>query len=789
MRAMPKKGIALVTGFGLAITLAGCTFGTEEAGTYTSRDATDGTTDFVVVENPKGGATLTYAADGPVKILEVEDAGSTLAFKDMNANGDLDAWEDWRMDYSERAADLAEDLTAEQISGLMLFSAHEGSPGDGLTDPQKTYLSESHLRNILNAGGSDATENVTWANEMQAYVETLATGEVLYVPANFSSDPRSEAKPDSLTVEQGKTVSEWPSVLGLAATFDAKTVELFGRTVSEEYRALGITNALSPQIDISTEPRWIRVSGSLGENAELARELAKAYVTGFQSTYDEDGKNIGFGDQSVATTIKHAPGDGPGEGGRESHTDVGKFGVFPGGNFDEHLSVFEAAGDSLSMMTNYSIQVDGDGSPLFGDELVATAYSKEAIAKIREEMGYTGSIVTDWGVMSAATDEEPFIVTTAYGAEALAPAERFFRVLQNGVDMFGGVNDATHINEAYELWTERFEAGEIEVDADTRWRESGTRILGAYFAPGLFDNPYVELEKSVETVGSPDAAAAGFEAQLQSVVMTKNDGVIEEGADWSDKTVYIPHTYDLGFSGVFGPATYTESATLDIAAAEELFGTVLTDEVELDADGKVTSITAPDLSDVDLVLVGLKSPHNGTTFSKAGLDADTGEWYPMSLQWAPYTADGENVRKVSIGGDMNADGSKQNRSYFGNTSRISNQADIEAFERAVAAVDATGKEIPIISIVKAANPVVPTEFASRSNAVVVGFGVSDLAAMTIAAGKHDPQGRLPIGFPANMDTVEAQLEDVGEDMDTYVDADGNDWKFGFGLNFAGVISE
>lgn len=788
MKALPKKGIAALTGFGLAITLSGCTFGTDEASSYSTRDVSDGTTDFVVVENPNGGATLSYAADGAIELLEVKDGNDTLAFKDLNGNGELDTFEDWRVEPTERAAAYAKTLTAEQISGLMLFSSHERSPADGLTDAQKTYLSESHLRNVLNAGGSDVEENVTWVNAMQAYVETLASEDTPYVPANFSSDPRSEAQSGSTYTETGTGVSLWPSVLGLASTFDAETVEEFGRVVSEEYRALGISNALSPQIDLATEPRWLRVSGTLGEDADLASELAAAYVTGFQSTYDEDGNNLGWGLDSVPTTIKHAPGDGAGEGGRESHTKVGKYAVFPGGNIDEHASVFAAASDSLGMMTNYSIMLDADGNPVLGGEAMGTAYNSEVLSMIRNDIGFTGAIVTDWGVMTGANDEGAFIAT-AWGAEDMDPAERYFTVLHNGVDMFGGVNDATYILQAYDLWNERFAAGEVDVDADTRWAESGARILTAYFAPGLFDSPFVELERSLETVGSEENVAAGFDAQLNSVVMLKNDGTVAEDADWSDKTVYIPHTYDVGHPGLFGPPEYTEGATLSIEAAEEIFGTVVTDTVEYDADGKVTSMTAPDLTGVDAVFVGLRSPNNGSPFSASGQDAETGEWYPFSLQWAPYTADGENVRTTSIGGDTLADGTKENRSYFGHTSRISNEADIDAFNRAVAAVEAAGGDIPVITIVKANNPVVPAEFEAKSNAVLVGFGVSDLATLTVAAGQHEPQGRLPIGFPLDMNAVEAQQEDVPEDMTTYVDSAGNDWKFGFGLNFSGPIAD
>src|SRR5699024_3572274 len=129
---------------------------TTTTGDYTEREVTDGTTTFMVVDNPGDGPTLSYGAESGVTLLEEEIDGATYAFKDMNANGELDVWEDWRVEATERAADLAGQMSIEQIAGLMLFSSHERTPADGLTDAQKTYLSESNLRAVLNAAGSDA---------------------------------------------------------------------------------------------------------------------------------------------------------------------------------------------------------------------------------------------------------------------------------------------------------------------------------------------------------------------------------------------------------------------------------------------------------------------------------------------------------------------------------------------------------------------------------------------------------------------------------------------------------
>ncbi|WP_062519850.1 glycoside hydrolase family 3 N-terminal domain-containing protein [Demequina silvatica] len=793
MRSLRGRGALAFAGVGLAATLAGCTGSntndaspspSADASAYTTTEVNDGDTTFVVVDNPGDAPDLSYGAESGVTLLEETVDGATVAFKDMNANGTLDTWEDWRVDAADRAADLSAQMSIEQIAGLMLFSSHERSPADGLTDAQMTYLKDSNLRAVLNAAGSNADETVPWVNAMQAYVETLATADTPYVPVNFASDPRSEAATGGVYNADGADISRWPSNLGLAATFNAEYTKQFGEMASAEYRALGITTALSPQIDLATEPRWLRVSGTFGEDSAQAAELAAAYVDGFQGSEGTDA----WGSESVNAMIKHFAGDGPGEGGRESHTAAGKYGVYPGDNLDEHVSVFEGALDSAAMMTAYSVALDADGEPLLGAERMGTAYDSGRMEILRDDLSYEGVVVTDWGVMTGSKDEGAFIAT-AWGAEDLTPAERYLEVLANGTDMFGGVNDATFILEGADLWQEKFEAGELDMDAETRFQLSGTRILNMFFQTGLYEDAFLAPEVSASVLASEDKVAAGYEAQLASIVMLKNDGTVAEGTDWSDKTVYIPQSYDVGLSSLFGEATYTEGPSMDLEVAKEFFGEVVTDEVVYKKDGTtVKSYTAPDLSDVDLVLVGMNSPTTGAVFGNSGFDAETGEYYPMSLQYREYTADGDNVRKVSISGDILEDGTKENRSYFGNSVTPSNEADLDAFERAVAAVEASGNDIPVVVALKATNATIPAEFEADADAILVSFGTSDQAVFDVATGGWEPTGRLPIQFPKDMDTVEAQLEDVAKDVTPYTDAAGNSYDYGFGLNYAGQIS-
>ncbi|WP_218961925.1 glycoside hydrolase family 3 N-terminal domain-containing protein [Actinomyces ruminis] len=668
----------------------------------------------------------------------------------------------------------------------MLFSSHERAPEEGLTAEQQEYLSESYLRAVLNAGSSDVTANVQWVNQMQAYVETLGSADTPYIPVNFSSDPRSDASGDGSFTEVGE-ISSWPSSLGLAATFDPDTVLQFGQMASQEYKSLGIGTALSPQIDLATEPRWLRVSGTFGEDAEMAGAMAANYVAGFQGTYADDG-DATWGTDSVATMIKHWPGDGAGEGGRESHTNAGKYEVMVGDNSAEHWSVFQQALDSAAVMTSYSITLGADGEPEYAQRM-GSSYDDGKLTALREDNSYEGVVVTDWGVTRATTDPDEPVIATAWGAEDLSVEERHFEIIKNGTDMFGGNNDAAPVLAAYDLWQEAYEAGELEVDARTRWQQSASRILTMSFNIGAFDNPFLDLAASQAQVGSQDKVAAGQEAQLNSIVTLKNDGAItlDPEGDWSDKTVYIPQTYDTGFNGAFSEAEYTEGPSIDVEAAGKYFGKVVTDEVEYDSEGRVTGYTAPDLSDVDLVLVGMRSPINGTSFSKAGWDEEAGTWYPLSLQYGTYTADGDNVRRTSVSGDLLDDGSRENRSYYGASSAISNGADLDAFNRAADAVEASGRDIPVVVALKATNPVIHTEFEARADAIVVGFGVADEALIRVALGLHESNGRLPIQFPADMDTVEANQEDVPKDLTPYTDSIGNTYDYGFGLHLDGSV--
>ncbi len=761
----------------------------------TVRDTADG---YSVVENTNG-PELGYHKDSGVNILTVDGK----EFKDMNRNGKLDKFEDWRLTPQKRAEDLAQQLSIDQISGLMLYSMHQRNLQPTLNEEQKKMLREDNVRTVLNADSTASTEvTAKWNNALQAYAESLPFA----IPANTSSDPRSDARGNGVYLKDVTGgVSRWPSNLGLAATFDPSIARHFGKVSAKEYRLLGIGTGLSPQIDLATDPRWTRYYGTFGEDPALSRDMARASMDGVQSTVDSKGNDLGWGRYSINAMMKHWPGDGVGEGGREAHSKYGKYAVYPGHNFKTQLVPFVEGGLKLAgktkmpsaVMASYSIAWSDDGSL---GEKVGSAYSDFKIGLLRNTYKYDGVICTDWCVTRTPSDAPgPAGLSTAWGMEkGYNEAQRHYKALMAGVDQFGGNSAKQPVLDAYAIGVK--EHGQKFMDQ--RFRTSAVRLLRNIFQLGLFENPYLDVAKSVEEVGNPTDKAAGYEAQLKSVVLLKNKGqVIHAAGDSVTKpTVYIPMQYrpvivNKRF-GAYQPAQW--SLPVDLKAASEYFH-VVTDTVgpltAVDKDGKpmaaptdIQRLAPSEAGKADLVLAVIDNPTNkGNQFDGLGYDAEQGGYIPLSLQYGTYKADSAAVRKQSIAGDAG-----ENRSYFGRTAEIVNAMDLDSvtYGRSCAQEAAkTGKRLPVVTMVHALKPMIFSEVEPLSDAILVGYGVSDAAYFDILLGKAEPQGLLPMQQPKDMVTVETQLEDVPRDMVCYTDSEGHSYDFAYGLDWKGVIND
>ena len=728
----------------------------------------------------KKGQTLGYTPDSGVTILTVDG----YAFKDMNRNGSLEAYEDWRLSAEERAADLASRLPIEEIAGMMLYSSHQSVPSGGgmfggatyngkpyaqsgaaasdLSDAQRKFLTEDNLRAVLVTTVESPAVAAAWNNNMQALVEGMGHG----VPVNTSSDPRHET---SATAEYnygaGGEISHWPTSLGMAATFDPALVEEFGRIAAEEYRALGIATALSPQIDLATEPRWTRFYGTFGESPELDTDMARAYVDGFQTSTGADEIADGWGYKSVNAMVKHWPSGGPEEGGRDAHYNYGKYAVYPGGAFETHLKPFTegafklngATGKASAVMPYYTISTGIDPS----GKNVGNSYSKYIITDLlREKYAYDGVVCTDWNITYDNMGIDKFD-GKCWGVEELTVAQRHYECLKAGVDQFGGNNDKGPVLEAYAMWVEEFG----QESADARFRDSARRLLLNSFRTGLFENPYLDPAASEETVGKPEFMEKGYEAQLKSVVMVKNsDNVLPMKASEDKVKVYVPQRYFpqlVNFFGMVTPERWEDTFAADL----------LSKYYEPVADP----------AEAAFAIVVIDAPTSGTGYSADDVKKGGNGYLPISLQYSDYTA--EHAREVSLAGGDRLEKSA-NRSYKGKSVRTNNKSDLQAV---IDTKKAMGDK-PVITVINTGKPFVP-EFEPYSDAILVCFGCQNQAILDLISGAAEPSALLPMQLPVDMKTVELQMEDVPFDMECYVDADGNVYDFAYGLNWSGRIDD
>lgn len=702
-----------------------------------------------------------------------------LLFRDLDKDSTLDEYEDWRLSPEKRASALVKDLSVEELAGLMLCSHMQNVPGtdanhyggkvfresgvspSSLTDEQKLFLTRDRVRSVLLAATCDLKTQADWTNNVQALAEGMPHG----IPVAILSDPRHHAGSDmEFEAGSGGEISFWPKSLAMAATFDPSLMEEAARIMATEYRAMGITTALSPQIDLATEPRWWRFDGTFGENVKLTADMARAYCDGFQTSPKDRRIKGAWGYGSVNAMAKHWYGYGAQEGGRDGHFATGEYSVFPGDNLALHKKAYidgafrlkRGTGKVSAVMTGYTILKDQDPS----GENVALSYSDRFIRKeLREDAGFDGIVCTDWDVTYDCTDLGCWGRGKPWGVEELSVAERHFRILKVGVDQFGGNNDSEPLLEAYRMWADEFG----EDSARERFEQSARKVLVSMFRTGLFENPYVRYSHAAEVVGNPDFMAAGYSAQQKSVIMLKNEGgalPVVSGAK-----VYMPKRH---FPETFGPWNAHSVEKWDYVVSPEL----LSGYFEL----------VDDPEDADFALAMIEEPCLNIGYDEKDVEAGGNGYVPVSLQYEDYTA--VDAREESLAGGNPLE-DFTNRSYKGKTVSTPNRDDMVQ----VRELKALMGEKPVVVAVNASKPLVLAEIEPYADAILLSFGVQRQAQLDIVAGKVEPSGLLPMQLPADMHTVETQLEDVPFDMECYRDAAGNVYDFAFGLNWSGVIRD
>ena len=473
-----------------------------------------------------------------------------LFFKDMDNDGILSPYEDWRNSHEVRARDMVAHLPLKQQAGLVLntlwntplsFTREGARNADGSINPNKIFKKYDPsepvppgilpgldnrvddaqvLENKLTAGvyrgemRAEAGVAALYHNIGTQYVEYEACQGGVAIPYSLHTNPINIGYPDFLG-------------FGAACLGDGNfdMVYNMAETDRKMMAACGLHIMYGPQVDVSTDPRWPRNSGTYGERPEITAGITRELVRGYQN--GEDGLKEG----AIVLTVKHFPGDGPAENGFEPHVPIGQWRLYPteGSMEKYHLPPFQAAFDmkASAIMPDYSrVGTDGRSKPqyykghLTSTEQVGSTYSKELITDLaRDVMGFEGYVNSDSGITT----------TQIYGVEDLTTPQRYAKAISAGTDVIGGNYDAENIVKAVE------EGWLPKADLD---RANYRRLL-AMFQQERVDNPYLDPDEAdrVRSENYEGAKKAAYAACQKEVVLAKNHGGVLPMA--KGKKVYI----------------------------------------------------------------------------------------------------------------------------------------------------------------------------------------------------------------------------------------------------------
>ncbi len=430
--------------------------------------------------------------------------------------------------------------------------------------------------------GGSAYDAAVLFTEMQKY---LADSTRLGIPALTSVEGIHGI------IQNGCTI--FPQAIALGATFNPSLVERMTAAEAAEARVMGISQFLSPVLDIARELRWGRVEETYGEDPYLIGEMATAFVNGAQ-------KN------GVGCMPKHFVAHGTPTGGLNCATVAGGEHELRNLYAYPFAKVFKNA-HPIAVMSCYSAY---DGVPMTGSHYYMTEF-------LRDELGFDGFVYSDWGSVDR--------IRVFHNAVA-TPEEAGRQCLMAGIDM--EVSSGTY--GSFEDQVKNGLLDEKYIDIACR------RVLEAKFKLGLFDNAGGQPEKVAEVVRCPEHVALAKEIADESVVLLENDGILPLDVNRYKSVAVLGPNSNYGIAGDYGwvGRDDKECVTLYDALKEKLAGKAVVNQLDgcdwwSQDDSSIAA--AADLvakSDLAVVAVGTRSWWLGR--NAKGNIATSGEGFDLS---------------------------------------------------------------------------------------------------------------------------------------------------------------
>jgi beta-glucosidase len=669
-----------------------------------------------------------------------------LAFKDLNGDGQLNPYEDWRLPIEDRVKDLLNRMNTREKAGMFILtdkpmgiSVEDGEPTshDGIISevekdhehptpkhefPTTSLIHDFQLRHLIVRENATPEQMVTWTNTIQEMAEESRLG----IPMVIISNSRNENEDATFNAAQSvRQFTTFPGTLGLAAMDDLDLVKQFAAIGHEEFLANNIRKGYMYMVDTATDPRWFRTYGTFGEDPATISAIAEVIIPEFQGeVLDED---------AIALTIKHFPGGGARENGFDPHYAEGKFNVYPteGSLENYHLPPFKAAikHQPASIMPYYAIPSDEKSATPQApfargfDENVAFAYNKQFIQELlRDELGFKGYVNSDTGVLGSM----------AWGVEELSLTERAVKIIEAGTNVVSGTTDVDAFQEA-------IEKGFVSME---RVDSLIAQLLAEMFALGLFENPYKDVAHAIDVTNTPEKQAIAYTAHQKSVVLLKNKD----------------HVLPLTKEKLLGKKVYVELFTKlynekEMETRRRIGNTVNTDEI----NASLPSLIRNNFPHLDIV--------------DDYQDADVAILFAEPISGSYFEA---------------------TPTYLDLQIHQETNVDIEKIVAIREAVDQT------IINVNLDLPFILENIEPLADGLTASFDTFIQAILDVMLGEVNPSGKLPLTLPKNDAAVAVDEQGVcaspndvpGYDKEkymtipyTYEDSQGNKYGLGFGLGY------
>lgn len=569
------------------------------------------------------------------------------------------------------------------------------------------HLSEGIGHIASAAQGADPVSIASIVNDIQRY---LVERTRLRIPAIMHAEALNGF------VASGYT--SFPTAIGLAATWDPDRVEAMAEIIGRQMRSVGVLQALSPVLDVARDARWGRVHETYGEDVYLVTAFSVAFVRGIQG--DDPTRH-------VLATGKHFLGYAMTEAGQNmAVTHLG-----PRELYDVYATPFEAAikvAGLNSIMNTYS---EIDGVPVGANRAILTDL-------LRGRMGFTGSVVSDYGTVDMLHNRQGVASTVSEAGELALAA---------------GLDVELPTTSGYKTLDEAIRAGRLD---EAVLDDAVRRVLVDKFKLGLFENPYASTDPIELNAIQKEGESLSRELADESVTLLKNNGqlplaksgriaVIGPNAD-SAMVNFAAYTYPAQLDMMKGIATGEsrmaglESMTLPSSpeaaeAAEVQFAEMMkinTEDVARHAYGTLTLVEALRAAAPDAVI---------DTVQGVGIDPSD----PQDLEAAVALAKDADIVILAIGGKAGwwASGITEGEG--------TDVARVELPDHQVALVDAVSATgTPTVAVVYQGRPLALTAVEPKLDSILTPYYPGPSGSRALAAvifGDQNPSGKLPYTMP------------------------------------------